>query len=167
MFVVHFRQQLAEWWVADRESDKRRISAFSPRTFLFTWPQAGSWPGGPRGTVWSRVLLGLRALTKTAHWAGPGLEVAVSLSPVPTCDLMAVAICQGHSLQAQPWHSGGLRGPRGSWVLGAWLPQLWWLGGVQGLGPDGAEVCLLSARTGPWRVSVVPGDLDLSCQNRE
>ena len=65
------------------------------------------------------------------------------------------------------WVARGAQGPLGSWVPGSLIDDGWARSGDLSLRELPAEICLLSARTGPWRVTVVPGDLAFSCQNRE
>ena len=51
----------------------------------------------------------------------------------------------GHSLRDQP---GGLRSLWAGWVLGAWLPQWWQLGGVWGPDPEGTAIWDLPPQLG-------------------
>lgn len=84
---------------------------------------------------------------------------------------MAAAVCSGHGLQDQHPVVGGPEEPAGLLGPGRPAPLVMTLCRVWGPGPEGRpeELCFLSATTGPQREAAVPvpGNLALSCQNRE
>ena len=104
------------------------------------------WAGG-LGAGWGLCPAGSRTLAKAPPPRFyPGVEAAANLFP---------------SLPQQPEGSGGLHGTqswgpghclgglkslRAGWVLGAWLPQWWWLSRLWGPGSRElpAEICLLN-----------------------
>lgn len=162
------------WWNGGRQagSEVRGRSPPSPQgppTHLVSGQQV-IW--GAREEAGCCVPQGSRVLAKATHWLDPGLE-AVMNEPLPhpcLCNLMASAICMGHSL----WDLGPplpyLGSLRASWVLGIWfLASMDCSSGSGGLALRElpAETCLLLARTGPQRGKVVPGDMALSFQNGE
>ena len=127
-----------------------------------------SW--GPREQAGDYVLKGFRAPAKAAYWPAQGLEVAVNLFPIPTSVASQLSFwdtvygtCPCHM---RAWRA---QGSAGSWVPGSLNndDDGWAGSGNLALRKPPAEVCLLLARTGTWRVEVMPGDLTLSCQNRE
>ena len=126
------------WWSSGGEWGKRWMLAFSPGP---SYPASSQWLSwrGPGNRLGGCVLQGSRALAMAAHWLGPGLEAAVNLSPSPT--LWPNGSSHLHRMQSVgrvPCCLGSLRSLRASWVLGAWLPRWWQLGGVRGPGPEGA-----------------------------
>ena len=111
------------------------------------------WVG--RGALGTGGGCGCRA-PEPSHWPGPGLEAAVNLS----LPLQANGSgCLSGSQSVGPCLLGpclcrvaGLRSLGTSCVLGAWLPQWWWLDKVWGLGPEG---------TANWALPPLSQDLDL------
>lgn len=91
----------------------RHLSFPSPCLTPESWEQAGGC-----------VPQGSKALPVAAHWPGPGLEMAMSLSPPPTLRPNG----SGHPQRMQsvgraPHCLGSLRSLKASWGLGAWPPQ--------------------------------------------
>ena len=125
--------------MAGGEWDKRQSPVFSPGALQLTWP----WVSGElraQGAGWGLCPERLqspcqgRLLASPRPWGGS--------EPLPhphLCGLTAIFL--GHSLWDLPLPYEGLKSPRVSWVLGAWLPQQWWwwLGRVWEPGPEEAS----------------------------
>lgn len=123
---------------------------------------------GPREQAGGLVLQGSRAFTRTAPWLGPRLEV-VTRSLIPASETSRqqpsarVTVCG-----ACPHRTSSLQGLRAvrAWVPGSLSDDRHTGSGGLALREPPAAICLPSARTGPPRVTGVPGGRVFSYQNR-
>lgn len=116
--------------------ERKKEADPATRASGLTWPRQGSHASleGP-GNRPGAALLGSRALLKTTHWPGPGLEAVVNLSPS-----LALWPMQWHCIGRSLWDLA-LSPPPFGWPP-AWrgqlgpgpLPQQWQLD--RGLRPD-------------------------------
>ena len=153
-----------EWWSSGGERGKSWILAFSSGLFN-SLSRTSRWAGGPRDQAgacrapepspW--LLTGQFQVLKW-QWTSPPSP------PWPPNDHSRLCIMRSEGPAPSVWAIWGAWGPAASWTPRSLSKDSW------------VEVTLRSCQLrpaysqsgpGPQRVKVVPGDLALSCQNRE